>query len=289
MVFCLSIHDLSRRSTFCVIYPFDTWNLSIHDLSRRSTHHPVRSCTLCFSFNSRPLKEVDVFIPKDWARYTTFQFTTSQGGRLVSIEKIYQQGLFQFTTSQGGRRHCFCVFCYRFNSFNSRPLKEVDPTGSGKNYTLEPFNSRPLKEVDTIDIVHNPNRLDFQFTTSQGGRRSQYATISSLIILSIHDLSRRSTISTLYVRFMMISFNSRPLKEVDRIAMMGVEARRTFNSRPLKEVDNDEKGNRGTEYLFQFTTSQGGRRYLQSRYPASRKLSIHDLSRRSTIRLQPTH
>ena len=128
------------------------------------------------SFNSRPLKEVDVISRAAILPVVNFQFTTSQGGRPSGYSPLIKAiQNFQFTTSQGGRRHCFCVFCYRFNSFNSRPLKEVDPTGSGKNYTLEPFNSRPLKEVDTIDIVHNPNRLDFQFTTSQGGR--QYSIV----------------------------------------------------------------------------------------------------------------
>ena len=59
----LSIHDLTRRSTITDLLRKRTFYLSIHDLTRRSTflvhiHDPVTS---------------------------SFQFTTSQGGRLSSV------------------------------------------------------------------------------------------------------------------------------------------------------------------------------------------------------------
>ena len=77
----LSIHDLTRRSTCRISLGDSRCILSIHDLTRRST-------LLNFSLL------VGV----------SFQFTTSQGGRLGS------------TTMSNV-----------FSSFNSRPHKEVDP------------------------------------------------------------------------------------------------------------------------------------------------------------------
>ena len=57
------------------------------------------------------------------------------------------------------------------------------------------FNSRPHKEVDRsasqIEIVN----CFFQFTTSQGGRLEADDQETIRTILSIHDLTRRSTCS----------------------------------------------------------------------------------------------
>ena len=55
----LSIHDLSRRSTENISGIYKITNLSIHDLSRRSTGVAVVSFQSEYTFNSRPLKEVD--------------------------------------------------------------------------------------------------------------------------------------------------------------------------------------------------------------------------------------
>ena len=107
-IFCfilsLSIHDLTRRSTALKRSIKKFYSLSIHDLTRRSTH----------------IYSISVGKP-------VFQFTTSQGGRLLASARIAEEGGFQFTTSQGGRR-CPDSGHQARPSFNSRPHKEVDPS-----------------------------------------------------------------------------------------------------------------------------------------------------------------
>ena len=125
---CLSIHDLTRRST--------CWDgrggedndlsihdsLSIHDLTRRST-------------SGRKNKEWKV----------SFQFTTSQGGRLNGTIITERALFFQFTTSQGGRRYQNNLTDSRV-SFNSRPHKEVDAVrchqGRSRNLSIHDLTRR---------------------------------------------------------------------------------------------------------------------------------------------------
>ena len=100
--------------------------------------------------------------------------------------------------------------------------------------------------------------------------------------LSIHDLTRRSTIRGTLSRFPNSTFNSRPHKEVDlapywrRRPIQAFNSRphkevdknslvfllriRSFNSRPHKEVDAVGDLKKQIKAFFQFTTSQGGRR-----------------------------
>ena len=54
----------------------------------------------------------------------------------------------------------------------------------------------------------------FQFTTSQGGRLMYPITIQDQDFLSIHDLTRRSTVPR-GLPLPLDPFNSRPHKEVD--------------------------------------------------------------------------
>ena len=143
-----------------------------------------------------------------------FQFTTSQGGRHFSRSCSNLLSAFQFTTSQGGR----------LQPSHNRRLGQS-------------FNSRPHKEVDDNPGFINSFTIAFQFTTSQGGRRAvlptrvlgdhfQFTTsqggrqagcIHPLLpaCLSIHDLTRRSTVLRRNGKRMARSFNSRPHKEVD--------------------------------------------------------------------------
>ena len=144
-------------------------DLSIHDLTRRSTSwkcsHPWRY----WSFNSRPHKEVDTFPvtgesisrnlsihdltrrstvpPPPPSGFLTFQFTTSQGGRLYQYLSSSPRSLFQFTTSQGGRpMNISATFMLSFFQFT---------TSQG---------GRPEWAWHIMDKEY------FQFTTSQGGR-----------------------------------------------------------------------------------------------------------------------
>ena len=80
------------------------------------------------------------------------------------------------------------------------------------------------------------NCMNFQFTTSQGGRRLPEFP---------HQL--------------LFPFNSRPHKEVDYSRQSPQEADSSFNSRPHKEVDGKCTPKMYIFRAFQFTTSQGGR------------------------------
>ena len=79
-------------------------------------------------------------------------------------------------------------------------------------------------------------------------------------ILSIHDLTRRST---MYSGILILVFKS-------------------FNSRPHEEVDSIRIHIELTLIIFQFTTSRGGRLIGSLEKKFGGKLSIHDLTRRST-------
>ena len=82
-----------------------------------------------------------------------------------------------------------------------------------------------------------------------------------------------------------VTFNSRPHKEVDNTKSGRFGLSTSFNSRPHKEVDH-QAGISSLVSLFQFTTSQGGRRANRSQRYNRGGLSIHDLTRRSTHRIQ---
>ena len=195
----ISIHDLTRRSTLPRRSHLHHYFISIHDLTRRSTR--TRFCHFGFSMS--------------------FQFTTSQGGRLKLTQASQPSETFQFTTSQGGRPLIYGFWVFRWY-FNSRPHKEVDTDVFNQHVFEQYFNSRPHKEVDPkcwgnrtkSDIsIHDLTRrstslrvffespTSFQFTTSQGGRLGCSANRLTIDIISIHDLTRRSTFLCSVARF----------------------------------------------------------------------------------------
>ena len=145
------------------------------------------------------------------------------------------------------------------------------------------FNSRPHKEVDWAAMYrgHAP------------------------WCLSIHDLTRRSTIRRLE-RSMAGAFQFTTSQGGRHMADTTASCLGPFNSRPHKEVDLDHVIRRHVQFLsihdltrrstsaatkasvglsFQFTTSQGGRPRMTGRRHGKMHLSIHDLTRRSTCRL----
>ena len=124
--------------------------------------------------------------------------------------------------------------------------------------------------------------LYFQFTTSQGGRRREDELFIPAHDLSIHDLTRRSTIDGKPAYTLKRSFNSRPHKEVDFGKRKVCAEGRSFNSRPHKEVDSFPI------YAFSFRLSFNSRPHkevddLGDFLRLGRGLSIHDLTRRSTV------
>ena len=123
------------------------------------------------NFNSRPREEVD----KRWRGTET--------RTLISTHDLTRR-----STRVAFRKN------WKIKSFNSRPRKEVDWPSPTCHRQSRYFNSRPRKEVDDEEIsstykqvisTHDLARmstsrwtdlefvLQFQLTTSQGGRRSQ--------------------------------------------------------------------------------------------------------------------
>ena len=172
----LSIHDLTRRSTLTKLAQKDAdYALSIHDLTRRSTVYAQRKESLD----------------------NAFQFTTSQGGRLIPSILSCVLLTFQFTTSQGGRPHLQrshpIQTIFQFTTSQGGRLGKVDKEtkeaffqfttsqGGRQTYPSKPemhlsFNSRPHKEVDDYLCQDKIQTLHFQFTTSQGGRHWNIGT-----------------------------------------------------------------------------------------------------------------
>ena len=101
--YCLSIHDLTRRSTRSVMLTQYLDFLSIHDLTRRSTPSWI------------------IF----WSSFI-FQFTTSQGGRPLQYCQLCHSGILSIHDLT--RRSTPAVFraFSAIRPFNSRPHKEVD-------------------------------------------------------------------------------------------------------------------------------------------------------------------
>ena len=189
-------------------------DLSIHDLTRRSTETGSGDSYLKgFQFTtSQGGRRDDALVPSE---DRDFQFTTSQGGRLVSSHVLNLHFVFQFTTSQGGRlRHFPADICYKRLSIHDLTRRSTDM----------PHHFRPTRDLSIHDLTRRSTSrvsrriddyLNFQFTTSQGGRlwRQSRSTnrlmpfnsrphkevdcggrhIRPAICLSIHDLTRRST------------------------------------------------------------------------------------------------
>ena len=145
---------------------------------------------------------------------------------------------FQFTTSQGGRR---------------------SSAASAVAFRL-PFNSRPLKEVDWCLTYTIISCWNFQFTTSQGGRLAGRDGIEMWCDLSIHDLSRRSTfprvvvpgIQNLSIHDLSRRSTMRHICYVEPACLSIHDLSRRSTDAPFIVT--------GFVSVFQFTTSQGGRR-----------------------------
>ena len=99
----LSIHDLTRRSTYCVSGRYGRMGLSIHDLTRRSTLYHALFIDRSRRLSIHDLTRRSTAEPRRSAPVKIFQFTTSQGGRHCFDHCDNIRRIFQFTTSQGGR------------------------------------------------------------------------------------------------------------------------------------------------------------------------------------------
>ena len=128
----ISTHDLARRSTFWICFLLYSSPISTHDLARRST----------FSM----LEEIDFSL--------TFQLTTSQGGRHLSLSRRFES-----------------------QYFNSRPRKEVDPEFL-LIWDAVDISTHDLARRSTGETVHCCSEAKFQLTTSQGGRPIMFKNVN---------------------------------------------------------------------------------------------------------------
>ena len=123
-IICLSIHDLTRRSTTRCLRGGRKFILSIHDLTRRST--PVYN----------PVSEAVQLSIHDLTRRSTLSCLWHLLTRNLSIHDLTRRstvchlhadfrGYFQFTTSRGGRPYSIPPLRHD-RPFNSRPHEEVD-------------------------------------------------------------------------------------------------------------------------------------------------------------------
>ena len=208
-----------------------------------------------------------------------FQLTTSRRGRRISGDNFINlcfnsrpheevdlslsiaKDFLDVSTHDLTKRSTLQRF-HRFFSggyFNSRPHEEVDLWHRALGNQCNCFNSRPHEEVDDGWICDN----------------------SVFILVSTHDLTKRSTL--FFVRKMAIChcFNSRPHEEVDSFYLPSPRQGSCFNSRPHEEVDfyplnwsanvlsvsTHDLTKRSTStvsrkienHLFQLTTSRRGR------------------------------
>ena len=170
--------------------------------------------------------------------------------------------------------------------------------------TLCTFNSRPHKEVDITQRQTCLRTLNFQFTTSQGGRRySQAYRRGQTVFQFTTSQGGRHVCSLIPLVSWTFQFTTsqggRPQRDSHSLCYTFFQfttsqgGRRSctnntfkilfpFNSRPHKEVDLDVLTSSACFRLFQFTTSQGGRLRINSLPFRMYGLSIHDLTRRST-------
>ena len=277
-------------------------------------------------FNSRPHKEVDGIQDKYHEKYKTFQFTTSQGGRLPASFSHKHCLYFQFTTSQGGRQARNMRYkkpiVFQFTTSQGGRRGRRHPNNHDRDLSIHDLTRR-----STAGIVLNVIRDGFQFTTSQGGRlvasykdaaimnfqfttsqggRLYSGTMGCMVIFFQFTTSQGGRHRTCSKGVLQRPFNSRPHKEVDDTKQLCSEnicdlsihdlTRRSttnthrnrkvvcpFNSRPHKEVDFVATPRFDIVSVFQFTTSQGGRRHLRAKKLTEETLSIHDLTRRSTL------
>ena len=190
-------------------YLYSTFNSRPHKEVDYQPHPPV---CLHRPFNSRPHKEVD---STEAAKSPAIS---------LSIHDLTRRSTCPAATSE--------AVDY---PFNSRPHKEVDHiTPLCIEYSL-PFNSRPHKEVDASSdsmspmlclSIHDLTRRstefcysndvygDFQFTTSQGGRRNSSALMPATFAFQF-TTSQGGRHPWHPPFFQHLPFNSRPHKEVD--------------------------------------------------------------------------
>ena len=144
----LSIHDLTRRSTFRSGAFAMRACLSIHDLTRRSTLSPLSSFLHDRPFNSRPHKEVD----KD--------------ERITALE---EENLSIHDLTRRSTEETFNRVQTRYLSIHD--LTRRSTNAAGKEKIMVELSIHDLTRRSTFCTHIFSDFVSFQFTTSQGGRQ----------------------------------------------------------------------------------------------------------------------
>ena len=188
----LSIHDLTRRSTRTSYIFCEILCLSIHDLTRRSTHVMSHILQDLWAFNSRPHTEVDSgSMPENTNKpLSIHDLTRRSTGRRTRISRVPCLSIHDLTrrSTTGGAE--FELDTY---PFNSRPHKEVDKWNTVKDFWGISFNSRPHKEVDSIHPTEGDSGSTFNSRPHKEVDNVFESVHPKSSVLSIHDLTRRST------------------------------------------------------------------------------------------------
>ena len=146
VIFYISTHDLTKRSTSFRLTNVCTYPISPHDLTKRSTKS-CPSAIASVNISTHDLTKRSTFFTRDQLAAVLFQLTTSRRGRRVRI---------------------FCILNRTY--FNSRPHEEVD-TVTVQNAAIIVISTHDLTKRSTRN---HPcpclGRLLFQLTTSRRGR-----------------------------------------------------------------------------------------------------------------------
>ena len=122
------------------------------------------------AFNSRPHKEVDTTRGTWLSLEQAFQLTTSQGGRPVSgrVPDVPHH----LSTHDLTRRSTFPFLrlCSTYALSTHDLTRRSTPSAIQRRSRAFSFNSRPHKEVDVTIVSTVWETINFQLTTSQGGR-----------------------------------------------------------------------------------------------------------------------
>ena len=122
-------------------------------------------------------------------------------------------------------------------SFNSRPHKEVDILPPAEYSVFITFNSRPHKEVDTsLNRKCRAQILSIHDLTRRSTVHSFPRTTAGY--LSIHDLTRRSTALCTFNVSIVFPFQFTTSQGGRRCIQEDWKTVFPFNSRPHKEVDH---------------------------------------------------
>ena len=233
-------------------------------------------------FNSRPHKEVDSFLKCFLVSNLILSIHDLTRRSTTKHQLTAPNGSFQFTTSQGGRLCRFSQACNRHHLSIHDLTRRSTKSERLRTSKIE-LSIHDLTRRSTVWRKKLSYGRIFQFTTSQGGRLEPGLVITYMVALSIHDLTRRSTSGTdAEIHIYELSIHDLTRRSTNR-STDAITLSMPFNSRPHKEVDLcfcDVLALLGLSIHDLTRRSTSDYNYTDT----SQKLSIHDLTRRSTHR-----